>query len=61
MLQKAIAIIRIAKAMVLYLKCSLAKEYSCNGLAKVDTRVHLLEMTIGHNHSLAEHKSDIVF
>ena len=52
--------LRIAKTGIIYLKCTLAKECSCNGLAKVDTRVDLLEITRAHNHSQSDYNSDSI-
>ena len=45
---------------IIYLKCTLAKEYSCNGLAKFDTVVNLLEITRANNHCQSDHKSDSI-
>ena len=45
---------------IIYLKCTLAKECSCNGLVKFDTRVNLLEITRAHNHSQSDYNFDSI-
>ena len=46
---------------IIYLKCTQnAKECACNSLARVDAGTNLLEVTRGHSHSQAEHKSDSI-
>ena len=42
----------------IYLRCTLAKQKGCIGLAKIDTADSLLEMTKTHNHSHCEHITD---
>ena len=44
----------------LYLKCTLARQNACEGLAKISTIVNLLEITRAHNHSESEYKSDSI-
>ena len=41
----------------IYLKCTLARQNACEGLAKISTLVNLLEITRAHNHSESEYKS----
>ena len=45
---------------VVYLRCTLAKQCTCGGLAKVDTAVNLWGITREHNHSQDEYKSDSI-
>ena len=41
----------------IYLKCTLARQNACEGLAKISTLVNVLEITRAHNHSESEYKS----
>ena len=45
---------------IVYLRCTLAKQCTCGGLAKVDTAINLLGITREHNHSQDEYKSDSI-